>query len=182
MASHTKKEETGRPEKISALLRNVLFSRRSAALCTALGAGLPAQASLSVFTFPDRSSGISKTGSSITAAAPRGICTPLPCSAASRRHLKSLFSCCDRISQNSPAVKGGAPPRRAAKRRAGENACPPFVFLSERQRIYLSTFSMKRLSIAAACARVASPRGSRRPLSSPRRRPAPTAQFIAGTA
>ena len=73
------------------------------------------------------------------------------------------------------------PPRRQ-KRRAGAFACPPFIFLSERQRIYFSTFSMKRLSIAAACARVASPRGSRRPLSSPRSRPAPTAQFIAGTA
>lgn len=80
------------------------------------------------------------------------------------------------------------PPSRAALRAAAAEKAgrrfrlPAFHFLSERQCIYLSTFSMKRLSIAAACARVASPRGSRRPLSSPRRRPAPTAQFIAGTA
>lgn len=34
---------------------------------------------MSVFAFPNRFSGIVKTGSAITAAAPLGLSTPIPC-------------------------------------------------------------------------------------------------------
>ena len=178
MASHTKKEETGRPG-FPRPAERVLFSRRSAALCTALEAGLPAQASPSVFTFPDCSSGISKTGSSITAAAPLGICTPLPCSAASRRHPKS-YSVTATGYHKSPAPSREASPFSGRDKKASRQSyLLAFVFSGD---FYFSTFSTKRLSIAAACARFASPLGISRPLASPRSSPAPTAQFIALTA
>ena len=179
MASHTKKEETGRPG-FPRPAERVLFSRRSAALCTALEAGLPAQASPSVFTFPDCSSGTLKTGSSITAAAPLGICTPLPCSAASRRHPKS-YSVAAIGYHKSPAPSREARPF-SGQRQKSEQAKLPARFRIQRENSYFSTFSIKRLSIAAACARFASPFGISRPLASPRSSPAPTAQFIALTA
>ena len=65
------------------------------------------------------------------------------------------------------------------KKRAGKAACSLSYSAGNS---YFSTFSIKRLSIAAACARFASPLGISRPLASPRSSPAPTAQFIALTA
>lgn len=178
MASHTKKEETGRPG-FPRPAERILFSRRSAALCTALEAGPPAQASPSVFTFPDCSSGISKTGSSITAAAPLGICTPLPCSAASRRHPKSYSVAATGYHKSPAPSREACPFSGRCKKRAGKAACSLSYSAGNS---YFSTFSIKRLSIAAACARFASPLGISRPLASPRSNPAPTAQFIALTA